>query len=76
VDVGIIEKSGAWLNYGECKWQGKNKAKLALLEDTNLQTELENKIRRTISGEVVQEEAKNEGGKDGKSNSQKRSANA
>jgi recombination protein RecA len=76
VDVGLIEKGGAWLNYGEHKWQGRNKAKLALMADKALQAELEAKIRRTISGEVVQEEEKKEGGKDGKSTGKKRTANA
>lgn len=55
VDMGIIEKGGAWLTYGEHKWQGRNKAKLALMGDDALRTELENKLRALIRGEVVRD---------------------
>ncbi len=54
VDMGIIEKGGAWLNYGEYKWQGRSKAKLALMADEALKIELERKIKGIITGEVVQ----------------------
>jgi len=55
VDMGVIDKGGAWLTYGEHKWQGKSKAKLDLMANEALQSELETKIRGIISGEVVQE---------------------
>ena len=55
VDMGIVEKGGAWFNYGEYKWQGRNKAKLALMADDSLKTEIESKITSTITGEVVPE---------------------
>lgn len=55
VDVGIIDKGGAWLTYGDHKWQGRDKAKLALMANVELQNELEDKIRRIISGTVVEE---------------------
>ena len=82
VDMGIIEKAGAWFNYGEHKWQGRNKAKLALMSDEALKTELENKIRGTITGEVVQKtpkeisESKDGETTDAKPTRKKRTANA
>lgn len=59
-DIGLIEKGGAWLNYKEHKWQGRDKAKLAVMADPALQTELENSIRTIISGEVVTPRLKTE----------------
>lgn len=53
VDMGIIEKGGAWLAYKEYKWQGRNKVKLALMADENLKFEIEIKIKRIIAGEVI-----------------------
>lgn len=55
VDVGLIEKGGAWLTYNEHKWQGKDKAKLSLMADPVLLNELENQIRKIISGTVIEE---------------------
>jgi len=55
VDVGLIEQGGAWFNYNEHKWQGKEKAKLALHADPALYEELETKLRAIISGEVFEE---------------------
>ncbi len=82
VDMGIIEKGGAWFNYGDYKWQGRNRAKLALMSDAALKTELETKIREVITGEVVpgdlkeNSEGKDEERIDDKSTSKKRTANA
>jgi len=82
VDMGIIEKGGAWFNYMENKWQGRNKAKLALLADVSLRTEIEAKLRSTITGEVVPKTPKeileNKEGEntDAKLASKKRTANA
>lgn len=53
-DMGIIEKGGAWLNYKEHKWQGRDAAKLALMGDTSLRDTIEKHIRSVISGEVVE----------------------
>lgn len=55
VDMGIIDKSGAWLAFGDMKWQGKDKAKLALQGDQALTAALEKKIRSVISGEIFEE---------------------
>lgn len=55
VDMGVIDKSGAWLAYGKHKWQGRDKAKLALQADETLRLELETMLRRIISGEVLGE---------------------
>lgn len=60
VDVGLIEKSGAWFNYKEHKWQGKEKAKLALQGDESLRSELERQVRAIVSGEVFEEPVKEE----------------
>ena len=82
VDMGVVEKGGAWFNYGEHKWQGKGKAKLALLADEALKTELESKIRSIITGEVVQKdpeenlESVKEETTDAKPTSKKRTSNA
>ena len=55
VDVGLIEQSGAWFNYKDNKWQGKEKAKLALQGDDTLRSELERQIRAIVSGEIFEE---------------------
>lgn len=64
VDVGLVDKGGAWLTYGEHKWQGKERAKLALQQDPELAENMAGKIRAIISGEVfeapVEEEEKEE----------------
>ena len=51
---GVVEQAGAWLAYNTYKWQGKDKAKLALHADPDLRTELEAKIRAIISGDVFE----------------------
>jgi hypothetical protein len=60
--MGLIEKGGAWLTYGEYKWQGREKAKLALQKDISMRDALEKQLRLIITGEVVDEpvEAKSE----------------
>ncbi len=52
VDVGLIEHAGAWFAYNEHKWQGKDKAKLALQKDETLRSELERQVRMIVSGEI------------------------
>ncbi len=54
VDVGLIEQGGAWLAYNEHKWQGRDKAKLALQKDEELKDELERQIRAIVSGEIFE----------------------
>ena len=49
VNLGIIEKSGSWLTYGEQKiGQGRENAKVFLKENPKLLSELEKKIRDTV----------------------------
>jgi recombination protein RecA len=65
IDMGLIEKGGAWLTYGEHKWQGRDKAKLALQVDDSLREALEDKLRLIITGDVIEtvdtpEESKDE----------------
>jgi len=55
VDVGIVEKNGAWVSYGDHRWQGRDKAKLAIMADPSLQNAIEVQIRRIISGSVLEE---------------------
>ena len=82
VDMGVISKGGAWYNYGEHKWQGRNRAKLALMADDSLKVELENKLRAIITGEVVANasaenlETPEEKETDAKSTSKKRTKSA
>jgi len=52
VDVGIIDKAGSWLTFGNQKWQGRDKAKLALQVDSELLGSLTTQIRAVISGEI------------------------
>jgi recombination protein RecA len=53
VDMGLIEKGGAWLTYGEHKWQGRDKAKMALQKDIAMKDSLEEQLRLIITGEVI-----------------------
>jgi len=53
VDMGLIEKGGSWLTYGEHKWQGKDRAKLELQKDISLKISLEAQLRLIITGGVV-----------------------
>lgn len=49
VNLGIIEKSGSWLTYGEQKiGQGRENAKVFLKENPKLLHELEKKIRESV----------------------------
>lgn len=45
IDKGIIDKAGGWYKYGENKWQGKEKVKLALAENEELQNEIKQRIK-------------------------------
>lgn len=77
-DIGLIEKEGAWLKYKENKWQGRDKAKLAVMGNVALQVDLTNSIRSIISGEVIRrtETPENEEAVDDKSVSKKRARSA
>ena len=52
IEVGIIDKASSWLTYGDSKWQGRDKAKLALQVNPELVKSLTKQIRAIISGEV------------------------
>lgn len=45
VKKGIINKGGAWFNYGEHKWQGLEKARLFLKENPKIKEELYEKLK-------------------------------
>jgi recombination protein RecA len=53
VDMGIIGKSGSWFNYGDTKiGQGREAVKTLLLDNPELATEIEGKIRDMAKGDV------------------------
>jgi recombination protein RecA len=46
VDAGVVTKSGSWFKYGDVQLgQGKENARLALVEDVEMACEIEEKIR-------------------------------
>jgi len=49
VDTGLFDKGGAWITYGEYKWQGRDKSKLAIMADEGLRQEVANKLRGIAS---------------------------
>lgn len=53
VDLGLIDKSGAWLEYKGNRWQGRDRAKLTLMGSTEIQKALEADVRATIRGDVL-----------------------
>ena len=62
VDLGVkfevINKSGAWFSYGETRLgQGRDNVKLLLEREKALAAEIEEKIRKIMSGESVEKEA-------------------
>lgn len=51
VEYGIVKKSGSWFSYGDRKLgQGRDAVKNLLLEDEQLATELEAKVREVLAG--------------------------
>jgi recombination protein RecA len=53
IDIGlenrIIEKSGSWFSYGDVRiGQGRENAKAFLLENTDLASEIESKVRKAL----------------------------
>ena len=61
VDYNIIEKSGAWYSYGDAKIaQGRESAKMFLMDNPEVALEIENKIKEAVAGENLPEEAKEE----------------
>ncbi len=76
VDLGVIEKGGAWYNYKGNKWQGKDKARLGIMADDALQNELHTIIKSSILGENIEEAAEVEEEKDDKQPSKKRTRNS
>lgn len=50
VKIGLIEKSGAWFSYGDKRiGQGRENAKIFLLENADIAKEIEDKIRNKTS---------------------------
>ncbi len=57
LDVGILDRAGAWYSYGDLKWQGKDSVKLALQADLKLQEAWERQVRAVTTGETLPEPA-------------------
>jgi recombination protein RecA len=56
VEYNIIKKAGSWFSYGETRLgQGRDAVKQLILDNLELQEELENKIRETVTGESMEE---------------------
>jgi RecA/RadA recombinase len=53
---GVIEKAGAWLNWGEHKWNGMNKAVVDLTSKPILLDELEAKVRSCFASNELEPE--------------------
>ncbi len=55
---GIVDKSGAWYSYsGDRIGQGKENSRQFLIENTDLATEIEQKLRSTLLPEAPKKEA-------------------
>jgi recombination protein RecA len=49
VELGIVQKSGSWFSYGADKLgQGRDSVKQLLLDNPELATEIEGKIREKV----------------------------
>ncbi|PWK75326.1 recombination protein RecA [Mucilaginibacter oryzae] len=56
VEYNIIKKAGSWFSYGETRLgQGRDAVKQLILDNPELQEELENRIRETVTGESMEE---------------------
>lgn len=56
VEYNIIKKAGSWFSYGETRLgQGRDAVKQLILDNPELQEELENKIKETVTGESMEE---------------------
>ncbi|MGC2191623.1 MAG: recombinase RecA [Candidatus Dormiibacterota bacterium] len=54
LDVGIVEKSGAWFSYGEVRLgQGRDNVRDLLRGNAELTQEIANKVRQAVIGEPV-----------------------
>ncbi|MCJ8211937.1 recombinase RecA [Mucilaginibacter sp. RS28] len=58
VDYNIIKKSGSWFSYGDTRLgQGRDAVKQLIYDNPELAEELETKIKETVTGEQLAEEA-------------------
>lgn len=59
VEFGIVKKSGSWFSYGETKLgQGRDAVKQLLLDNPELSSELETKIKEIVTGDKLEEKVK------------------
>ena len=67
VEVGIVEKSGAWYAYKDNKiGQGKENAKLFLINNPDVLIEVENQVRECYGIDIKDKNEKNKKGKEKK----------
>lgn len=58
VDYNIIKKSGSWFSYGDTRLgQGRDAVKQLILDNPELAEELETKIKETVTGDALTEQA-------------------
>ncbi|MCR5661341.1 MAG: recombinase RecA [bacterium] len=56
IETGIINKSGAWMSFGDVRWNGRDKARKELEDNPQLADELEKLIRQSIIAPSAAEE--------------------
>ncbi|MDR1324133.1 MAG: recombinase RecA [Candidatus Margulisbacteria bacterium] len=66
VELGVLEKSGSWLIYGESRWQGRDNACKFLRENPAVLQELENKVRAEIKPDTFDDTPQDNTSKDEK----------
>ena len=57
IETGIINKSGAWMSFGDVRWNGRDKARKELEDNPQLADELEKLIRQSIIAPSAEENA-------------------
>lgn len=48
VELGLVDKAGAWYYYNDKKYQGEDNLSAAFIEDQDMYTELRSKVRSTL----------------------------
>lgn len=49
IEAGLIRKGGAWLTYGDIRWQGRDAARTALRSDIELMAKLDRDVRPVVT---------------------------
>jgi len=56
VEFDVLKKSGAWLTFGEDRFNGKEQFKTKLLEDSVMMKKLENAVKAALGMEIKDEQ--------------------